>query len=578
MIGRYAALLRAPYGMVICAGPTGSGKTTTLYGSLGEINSPERNVMTIEDPVEYRIPSINQIQINEQAGITFAGGLRSILRQDPDVILVGEIRDVETARIAVQSALTGHFVLSSLHATDAPSALHRLLDMGIESFLIASSVTAVARPAAGPAHLRPLPRCPTSRAAEELALLSAIGGRPPRSGFLRGQGCNFCAQTGYLERIGVYEMMPITDAIRDLIVDRATHEEIRKVARAEGMRTLQEEAARLVEAGVTTLGRGACARSMWWGAEMAKFALRRAGAGRAAPRDRRRRRPGTRWSSRSTSDSSARSAWSPRSAAPLRWRSAAGGSSARRSCTSPASWARSSGPACRSSRRCTPSARRRRTLPCAGCWPTSRTGCTGARASPTASTGTRGSSPPYYRGILRSAELTGQLDTVLDQLAKYLERDLEATAQDQAATIYPAMIAALALVHRRRPGRLRAAAVPDLLRRAGRRAAAARPGSCSPSPTSSLGWWWAVLGGVVARDRCSSCSRAQTTAAGMLRDRILLGLPIVGGHDPVRPGRAVLPGARLDGGRRRRRCPEALRGRHRLAAQPGLRPVAVPGQ
>ena len=126
---RTPSSLRAPYGMVICAGPTGSGKTTTLYGSLGEINSPERNIMTIEDPVEYTFPSINQIQINEQAGITFAGGLRSILRQDPDVILVGEIRDVETARIAVQSALTGHFVLSSLHATDAvvgaaPAARH----------------------------------------------------------------------------------------------------------------------------------------------------------------------------------------------------------------------------------------------------------------------------------------------------------------------------------------------------------------------------------------------------------------------------------------------------------------------
>src|SRR5450759_521786 len=143
MAKRYTALLRSPYGMVICSGPTGSGKTTTLYGSLGEINTPERNIMTIEDPVEYTIPSINQIQINEQAGVTFATGLKSILRQDPDVILVGEIRDVETARIAVQSALTGHFVLSSLHATDAVSALHRLLDMGIESFLVASSVSAV---------------------------------------------------------------------------------------------------------------------------------------------------------------------------------------------------------------------------------------------------------------------------------------------------------------------------------------------------------------------------------------------------------------------------------------------------
>jgi type IV pilus assembly protein PilB len=252
MTERYSALLRSPYGMVICAGPTGSGKTTTLYGSLGEINSPDRNIMTIEDPVEYTFPSINQIQINEQAGINFAGGLKSILRQDPDVILVGEIRDVETARIAVQSALTGHFVLSSLHATDAVSALHRLLDMGIESFLVASSVSAVlsqrlVRRMCG--HCRQ-PYQPT---AEELAVLSAIGGQAPEDGFTRGAGCNFCIHTGFLERVGVYEMMPVTDSIRELILARASHDEIRKVARYEGMRTLAEEAASLVEAGVTNL-------------------------------------------------------------------------------------------------------------------------------------------------------------------------------------------------------------------------------------------------------------------------------------------------------------------------------------
>src|SRR4029077_7904959 len=139
----FSKLIRAPFGMVICAGPTGSGKTTTLYAALHEIADAERNVTTIEDPVEYVFPSINQIQINEQADITFAGGLKAILRQDPDVILVGEIRDVETARIAVQSALTGHLVLSSLHATDATSALHRFLDMGIEAFLVSSSVIGV---------------------------------------------------------------------------------------------------------------------------------------------------------------------------------------------------------------------------------------------------------------------------------------------------------------------------------------------------------------------------------------------------------------------------------------------------
>lgn len=252
MVERYSALLRSPYGMVICSGPTGSGKTTTLYGSLGEINTPERNIMTIEDPVEYMIPSINQIQINVQAGVTFADGLKSILRQDPDVILVGEIRDVETARIAVQSALTGHFVLSSLHATDAVSALHRLLDMGIESFLVASSVTAVL-------SQRLLRRvCDNCRETydpppQEMAFLRALGGDMPEGGFMRGAGCNFCTQTGYLERIGVYEMMAITDGIRELILDRASHDDVRKHARSEGLRTLQEESMRLVETGVTNL-------------------------------------------------------------------------------------------------------------------------------------------------------------------------------------------------------------------------------------------------------------------------------------------------------------------------------------
>jgi len=249
---RYSQLLRAPYGMVICAGPTGSGKTTTLYGSLGQINSPERNIMTIEDPVEYTFESINQIQINEQAGITFANGLKSILRQDPDIILVGEVRDVETARIAVQSALTGHFVLSSLHATDSVAALHRLLDMGIETFLVASSISAVmaqrlVRRVCGYCRADHQP------SAEELAFLSAVGGSQPAAGFVRGLGCNFCAHTGYLDRTGVYEMLPITDAVRELVLEHASHEEIRKLARSEGMRTLLEEALRLVDQGVTTI-------------------------------------------------------------------------------------------------------------------------------------------------------------------------------------------------------------------------------------------------------------------------------------------------------------------------------------
>jgi type IV pilus assembly protein PilB len=249
---RYEALLRSPYGMVICAGPTGSGKTTTLYASLGELNSPERNIMTIEDPVEYTFPTINQIQINEQAGITFANGLRSILRQDPDIILVREVRDVDTARIAVQSALTGHFVLSSLHATDSIAALYRLLDMGIESFLVASAVTAVL---AQRLVRRTCTYCqvPYQPSAEELAFLRSFGGVAPEGGFVHGVGCNFCTQTGYLERIGVYELMAITDEVRELILDRGSHEELRKLCRVQGMQTLQEESVRLVEAGITTL-------------------------------------------------------------------------------------------------------------------------------------------------------------------------------------------------------------------------------------------------------------------------------------------------------------------------------------
>lgn len=249
---RYAELLRTPYGMVICAGPTGSGKTTTLYGSLSEIDSPERNIMTIEDPVEYSYASINQIQINEAAGITFATGLKSILRQDPDVILVGEMRDAETARIAVQSALTGHFVLSSVHATDTATALHRLLDMGIETFLVASSVSAVV-------SQRLIRRiCLNCRQyyeppAPEVAFLRSTGVAVPVGGLIRGAGCEQCAQSGYLERTGVYELMRVTDAIRELVVERAPLAEIRKTASYEGMRTLQEEGARLVQAGVTTV-------------------------------------------------------------------------------------------------------------------------------------------------------------------------------------------------------------------------------------------------------------------------------------------------------------------------------------
>jgi len=208
-------------------------------------------VMTIEDPVEYVFPSINQIQTNDQAGLSFATGLKSILRQDPDVILVGEIRDVETARVAVQSALTGHFVISSLHATDAVSALHRFLDMGIESFLIASSVLAVV----GQRLVRRIcPSCKTryTPTAEELAFYEDSGG-PAKEAFFRGTGCNFCSDTGYQDRIGVYELLEMTPEIRRLIVGWATQEELRSLAQKQGMRTLRTEATNLVAQDITTV-------------------------------------------------------------------------------------------------------------------------------------------------------------------------------------------------------------------------------------------------------------------------------------------------------------------------------------
>ncbi len=246
-----AKLIRYPFGMVLCAGPTGSGKTTTLYAALAEIDEPQRNIMTIEDPVEYVFPSINQIQTHEQAGITFATGLRSILRQDPDVILVGEIRDVDTARVAVQSALTGHFVLSSIHATDCAAALHRFLDMGIESFLIASSVVAVVaqRLVRRMCQTCKTPYVPTD---EEREFYEQSGGTPKET-FWRGSGCNFCSGTGYRERIGVYEVMPITPELKRLIVGWATQEELQRMGVSQGMGTLLHEAVRLIEDDVTTI-------------------------------------------------------------------------------------------------------------------------------------------------------------------------------------------------------------------------------------------------------------------------------------------------------------------------------------
>jgi len=247
----YSKMIRSPFGMVVAAGPTGSGKTTTLYATLAEIDERARNIVTIEDPVEAVFPTVNQIQTNEQAGVTFADGLRAILRQDPDVIMVGEIRDTDTARIATQAALTGHFVVTSLHATDSVAALHRFLDMGIEAFLVASSVLGIV-------SQRLLRRTCQSCASpyipnvEEVAFYEEAGGHPKRE-FLRGRGCNICAGTGYMDRIGVYEFLHMTPEIRRLLVGWATQDELRRVATKQGMRTLREEGVSLVEQDITTI-------------------------------------------------------------------------------------------------------------------------------------------------------------------------------------------------------------------------------------------------------------------------------------------------------------------------------------
>jgi type IV pilus assembly protein PilB len=218
---------------------------------LSEINRPDMNVMTIEDPVEYIFPKINQIQISEQAGLTFATGLKSILRQDPDVILVGEVRDVETARIAVQSALTGHLVLSSVHAIDSVSALYRLLDMGIESFRITSAIVGVV---AQRLVRRICESCaaPYEPSAQERALLRKLGGGE-KDVWLRGHGCSICAATGYFDRFGVFEVLTMTDEIRQSLVDGRPPRATREIAIAQGMHSLQLEATRLVAANVTSL-------------------------------------------------------------------------------------------------------------------------------------------------------------------------------------------------------------------------------------------------------------------------------------------------------------------------------------
>ncbi len=242
-------VLDLPHGIILVTGPTGSGKTTTLYAALSKINGADLKIITIEDPVEYQLRGINQIQVNNKAGLTFASGLRSILRHDPDVVLVGEIRDKETAEIAVQASLTGHLVFSTLHTNDAPSATTRLVDMGVEPYLVASSLEMVAAQRLVRLICK---QCKQEWPESEVAKLRAEFGEvvPPK--IYSGKGCRTCQGSGYRGRQGVFEMMPISDEIRALILQHASSRDIRKIAIEQGMNSLRDDGWRLIGEGKTT--------------------------------------------------------------------------------------------------------------------------------------------------------------------------------------------------------------------------------------------------------------------------------------------------------------------------------------
>jgi type IV pilus assembly protein PilB len=246
------AFLSRPQGMILVTGPTGSGKTSTLYSALNFVKSPTNNIITLEDPIEFQVPGVNQMQINARAGVTFASGLRSILRQDPNVILVGEIRDEETANVALEAAQTGHLLLSTLHTNDAPGTITRLFDLGIQPFLIASSLIGII---AQRLVRRPCPSCavPQAPSAEVVAKLGGRSQLPPDGRWVAGRGCAECGQSGLKGRIAVHEILQVNDEVRDLISSRATEQAVRKAGRRAGMHTLFEDGVAKAAQGLTTL-------------------------------------------------------------------------------------------------------------------------------------------------------------------------------------------------------------------------------------------------------------------------------------------------------------------------------------
>jgi type IV pilus assembly protein PilB len=251
----FREIVARPTGALLVTGPTGSGKSTTLYAALSEINRPEINVITVEDPVEYRLGGVNQVQINNRAGLTFSSALRSILRSDPDVVMVGEIRDVETAKISIEAALTGHFVLSTLHTNDAPGALTRLTEMGVEPFLTSSAVSGVL--AQRLARTLCTHCAVPYRPSEEELLAARVPhdriGRFMETEFRRKVGCARCSQTGYRGRVGIFQLLPMSESVSRLASRGATHDQITEAATAAGMRTLWDDGLDKVAAGLTTV-------------------------------------------------------------------------------------------------------------------------------------------------------------------------------------------------------------------------------------------------------------------------------------------------------------------------------------
>lgn len=251
ILNGFISLIKKPNGIILVTGPTGSGKTTTLYGALDKINSPDKKIITVEDPVEYQLKGINQIHVKPQIGLNFANTLRHIVRQDPDVIMIGEIRDLETAEIAIQSALTGHLVFSTLHTNDAPSSITRLLDMGVEHFLLSSTVRGIL----AQRLVRVIcPKCkePDESSPVEIPELSSIRIYSKIKSF-SGKGCDHCAGTGYFGRTGIFELLVIDDDIRRLILKSADSNQIREMGREKGMKTLLEDGIEKVIAGITTV-------------------------------------------------------------------------------------------------------------------------------------------------------------------------------------------------------------------------------------------------------------------------------------------------------------------------------------